>query len=123
VGEELKGLRRLGIEVDKVSEDLWIEFFQMVGETPVLWEARRSLVESMAARPDKPVKALIEEMGPAPGSWSKDVEAGVNQVAHIEDSSKRQQFLMGQMMTNLRGLIPAAEVAEEIRTWINRATP
>jgi glutamyl-tRNA(Gln) amidotransferase subunit E len=123
VGEELKGLRRLGIKVDEVSEDLWIELFQRVRETPVLWEARRSLVESMAARPDKTVEALIEAMGPAPSGWSKDVEARFNKVAHIEDRSKRQRFLMGQMMTNLRGLVPAAEVAEEIGTWINRATP
>jgi glutamyl-tRNA(Gln) amidotransferase subunit E len=123
VGEELKGLRRLGIEVDEISEERWKELFRMVSENPVLWDARRSLVESMAARPDKTLPALVEEMGPIPDGWRKDIETGVNKVTHIEDGAQRQRFLMGQMMTNLRGLVPATEVAEEIRTWIDRATP
>ncbi len=123
VGEELKSLRRLGIDIDEISEERWQELFRMVRENPVLWDARRSLVESMAARPDKTLPALVEEMGSVPDGWRKDVETGVNKVTHIEDSSKRQRFLMGQMMTNLRGLVPTAEVAEEIRTWIDRKTP
>jgi glutamyl-tRNA(Gln) amidotransferase subunit E len=123
VGEELKSLRRLGIDIDEISEERWQELFRMVRENPVLWDARRSLVESMAARPDKTLPALVEEMGSVPDGWRKDVETGVNKVTHIEDRSKRQRFLMGQIMTNLRGLVPTAEVAEEIRTWIDRKTP
>ncbi len=123
VGEELRGLRRMGIDIDAIADERWLEFFRLVATRPVIWQTRRSLVESMAADSETPVEELAKALGPAPDDWRSDVETAVQASTHVENPDRRSRFLMGQLMTQLRGRVPATDVAEELEKWNRQSTP
>ncbi|MEJ2084370.1 MAG: Glu-tRNA(Gln) amidotransferase subunit GatE [Acidobacteriota bacterium] len=122
-GEEVKGWRRLGIDIDSIAEDRWLELFTLVAERPVLWQARRALVEAMVRYPERSVGRLVESFGSVPSDWNKQIEQESHRSDPIDDAAKQQRFLMGEMMKRLRGRVPASEVAEEIQTWISKSIP
>jgi glutamyl-tRNA(Gln) amidotransferase subunit E len=116
IGEELKGLRRAGIAVDQIADDRWSELFQVATDTPVLWEARRTLVEEMANRPDSSVEELAEELalGIEPADWRQTLATAATQETENLEPEARRRFLMGKMMYPLRGRVPATTVADAL---------
>ncbi len=120
-GEELKGLRRAGVEVDAVSPQRWCELFRAVGERPVLWQARSELVRRLAAAPDLGVGEVVGAagLGVEPEGWAERW-AGAARRAHMKPraQTKQQQLrhLMGQAMAELRGKVPARSVAEVLES-------
>ncbi len=123
IGEELRGLRRMGIDIATIVEERWLELFRLVQDRPVIWEDRRSLVESMAAKPDTPIDELVGALGPTPDDWQSMVEAAARANIDIDNEDRRHRFSMGQLMTRLRGHVPATDVAEELEKWNKKATP
>jgi len=122
-GEEVKGWRRKGIDVDSVSDDRWLELFRLLEARPVLWQARRTLVEALVRHPERPVARLVEPLGSVPTDWKEQIEHEARRSGPIEDAAKQHRFLMGEMMKELRGRVPAGEVAKEIDTWISKSIP
>jgi glutamyl-tRNA(Gln) amidotransferase subunit E len=118
-GERLKGLRRSGVPVDNIPPARWVEFFQLLKEKPLLWETWRRLVVRMANTPDGEVGQIAdaERLGGGYANWTKLVGDVVTRETPYRRASPegRFRFYMGKIMASLRGMVPAREVAEELR--------
>jgi glutamyl-tRNA(Gln) amidotransferase subunit E len=122
-GERLKALRRAGVAVDAVSDDQWCGLFEAAGRQPVLWEAWERVVRAMAAAPGTPVAVLVAALGlgQAPDAWRGQVEvavAGARARLYRPADDRWVRFSMGLAMRELRGKVPAREVAAAVNTEI-----
>ena len=139
-GDRLKALRRARVPVDGIPDERWCEFFQAVGARPVLWQAWERIVRMMAAAPAQPVADLVCEarLGSAPDGWKDRAQTAVAEAtrrlhrpAALEqapggeaaaaaraDAARDRlfRFAMGLAMDELRGQVPALDVASAIRT-------
>jgi Glu-tRNA(Gln) amidotransferase subunit E-like FAD-binding protein len=127
-GERIKGLRRAGLAVDDVEDSAWRDFFALCGVRPVLWEAWRDLVEWMVLHPngDIFVDAATAGFGIEPKDWTETVSAtAASAVEEGFEDEEGQQFrcLMGVLMNELRGRVPAARVAANLHASLNAGAP
>jgi glutamyl-tRNA(Gln) amidotransferase subunit E len=126
IGERVKGLRRAGVAVDAISANRWCDLFQAACAQPVLWQACDQVVRAMAASPDKPVASVIAEhrLGVPPAGWRQGVRPIVAAAAvklyrqTPADADRLFRFAMGLAMAELRGRVPALQVADAVRTEI-----
>jgi len=105
-GEWLKGMRRDGVAV-------------------VLWEARKQLVSLIAEAPEKPIERIVQETGlkEEPSEWEKLVNKIVdnNQLGPNNRSYEKQfRFYMGQIMSELRGRVPAGSVITVLQEKLHK---
>ena len=119
-GEKIKGLRRVGVEVDRIHDECWCDFFQLVLEHDVLMEAWKQLVKQMAIQPERSLREIVEEngFGRRPQQWRETLIDTVKAIQpdHPDGSTdQRLRFLMGYSMISLRGRVPATEVALALR--------
>ena len=117
-GEEIKGLRRSSLAVDKITEKRWCELFEQFQAKPVLWEARRQLVEGMVDEPKLPLEELLalHHFGEEPGGWQGKVADTLRAaVDRGLDGGKLFDTVMGATMSALRGRVPAARVIQVMR--------
>jgi glutamyl-tRNA(Gln) amidotransferase subunit E len=122
-GERLKGLRRAGVAVDLVPDERWCELFEAVAERPVLWEAWEPVVRAMAATPGRAVSAVVADLalGRPPERWQERVAHTVAEAArrlYRPGADRLFRFSMGLAMRELRGRVPALEVADAVRTEV-----
>ncbi len=128
VGQKLKALRRAGVPVDRISEQRWCELTNLLAEKPVLWEAWKPLVTRLATQPELAAKAAVTALGHGsePPDWRQRVAsaAASRQPDHPDGSpEQRQRFLMGVLMAELRGKVPAREVAATLEAELGGAGP
>jgi len=119
-GEKIKGLRRDGIDVDGISDDAWCGFFRLRNKKPVIGEAWKTIVEQMAAEPSKTLSTIVGEnkWGKEPDGWMDKAKklAGSSTPDHPDGSiEQKMRFLMGFAMKDLRGKVPAVDVASAIK--------
>ncbi len=120
-GEKLKGLRRAGIPVDAISDEQWIAFFNATHKKPVIWEAWKQLISSMAQHPQSSCNNLIERLhlGTPPQHWKEELAQKLQDIQpdHPNESpQQRFRFLIGHALKTLRGRVPATEVIAYITT-------
>ena len=120
-GERLKGLRRAGVAVDAVPDARWCELFREGGRNALLWQAWDLLVRAMAERPETPVADLVAEkgLGSAPQAWraaAGKAVAAAEAAAYRPGRERVARFAMGLAMRDLRGKVPALDVAAAITT-------
>ena len=120
-GERIKGLRRDGVAVDGISDDLWCELFSLVSADGTLFEDWKRIVSQMATAGDRSMRDIVEEIGldKKPVSWREDLLEIVQtkQPDHPNDSVGQQhRFLMGTVMKNLRGQIRAKDVSAALHS-------
>jgi Glu-tRNA(Gln) amidotransferase subunit E-like FAD-binding protein len=127
-GERVKGLRRAGVAVDAIPTGRWCELFQAACAQPLLWQACDEIVRAMAAAPQTSVQALVAErrLGVAPDGWKETVRGSVREAAgrlygHLQ-ADRLSRFAMGLAMRDLRGRVPALQVADAIGHCLPRAT-
>jgi len=126
-GERLKCLQRAGVAVAMVPDERWCELLGLMTRQPVLGEAWASLVLLMAAEPQRTVAELVAEqgLGSAPEGWKDRVRmlAGERRPDHPDGSADQvRRFVMGCAMAELRGRVPAIEVAEVLAAALDEAT-
>jgi Glu-tRNA(Gln) amidotransferase subunit E-like FAD-binding protein len=122
-GERLKALRRGGVAVDAIPDARWCELFVQAARCPVLWEAWAPLVRAIAAAPHTAVAAVVESLhlGEQPRQWREHVAAsvaGARPRLYAPGDDRLFRFSMGLAMGELRGKVPAREVADAVRTEI-----
>ena len=120
-GERIKGLRRDGVAVDGISDDLWCDLFSLVSSDGTLFEDWKRIVSQMAAVRDRSMRDIVEEIGldKKPVSWREDLLEAVQtkQPDYPNDSvGQRHRFLMGTVMKNLRGRITAKDVSSALHS-------
>jgi Glu-tRNA(Gln) amidotransferase subunit E-like FAD-binding protein len=125
VGERLKGLHRHGVPVQAIAPERWMEFFRLTRERPVLWEAWERIVRRLAAEPDGAVADAVaaEALGEAPPRWREAVPARCREAsaqAYDDGRERIARLAMGKLMAELRGKVPAAEVASAMERELTR---
>jgi len=116
-GEKLKGFRRRGIDVDAVSDEQWILYFRQVVDRPVILEKWEETVRWMVEHPGERPKDFIRSagLGRVPEDWREMARKNVKnrRPDHPSgDSSQLLRFWMGEIMKELRGRVPGADVRE-----------
>jgi glutamyl-tRNA(Gln) amidotransferase subunit E len=123
-GERVKALRRQGLAVDAVPDDGWRALFSYCGEQPVAWEAWRDLAEWLAGHPggELAAEAALAGFGSAPEGWPGRVAELAEEAAGQphRDEGQRARYLMKLAMDELRGRVPAAEVAAAVAELVPR---
>ena len=123
-GERLKGLRRSGVPVDAVGPERWVELFRRLEANPVLWEAWQRLVVHLAGSPEKEVAQVLaaENLDGQTADWGGLVDEILSTASPYRgaSSSGRFRFYMGKIMDSLRGVVPAREVAAELRATLSK---
>jgi Glu-tRNA(Gln) amidotransferase subunit E-like FAD-binding protein len=119
----LKGLRRDGVPVDAVPEARWCSLFDAASARPVLWQAWAEIVRAMAAAPGAAVEAIVAslELGRAPGDWRRRVAGAVAEARtrlYAPGADRLFRFSMGLAMRELRGKVPALDVAGAVTSEI-----
>ncbi len=119
-GEQMKAMRRAGMEIDGITGERWCELFDLFGEREVLFEAWKAVVTAMAAAPDEGVSQIVEGLGlnSGPDAWEHDVAAiyDSRQPDHPDGTQEQRfRFLTGVAMDKLRGRVPASQVIDTLR--------
>jgi glutamyl-tRNA(Gln) amidotransferase subunit E len=120
-GEQLKGLRRVGVPLQGIGAPRWCELFRLLEGRPVLWEVWPRLVVAMATTPGKSLAQVAHDEGldvDAAGwePWLDELVSGTRP-AHIASDDRtgaRQRFYMGQAMQRLRGRVAGRDVARAL---------
>jgi glutamyl-tRNA(Gln) amidotransferase subunit E len=113
-GERLKGLRRSGVPVDRISDKSWLALFNSFSRQPALRDAWKEIVSDLAESPD--VDTVLADLGlnrrfdDLPDSVRSAIETEPFQQPSC-DNGQLERFLMGCLMSGLRGRVPAVEVA------------
>lgn len=119
-GERLKGLRRRGVPIDRISPEKWCELFCLMTERPALWEAWQLIVTKLSYTPENTVDQIIEdaELLNDSSDWKRLVNEIVESIQPNHNNStseKRLRFYMGKVMQTLRGRVAAADIS--IALW------
>jgi glutamyl-tRNA(Gln) amidotransferase subunit E len=113
-GERVKGLRRAGAAVDEVQDAGWCDLFDLFGRHPVTWHAWRDLVDWLAANPaaEFQTEAELAGFGHPPEDWRDTVADLAGDGPFVDDDKipSQQRYLMGLVMDELRGRVPASDV-------------
>ena len=124
-GERLKGLRRAGTAVDTIAPERWVEIFRQVGANPALAEALDTLVTAATLAPVTPVVdvATASGLGSPPHEWHVSLTRACSDIAGERATGHRRLFpaALARVMEGLRGRVPAAEVAEAVRSALGGA--
>jgi len=124
-GERLKGLRRSGVPVDQISDAGWLALFNRFSRQPALRDAWKEIVSGLAESPD--IDTVLADLGL--NDRFDDVPEGVRSAIETEpfqqpayDDGQLNRFLMGCLMSGLRGLVPAVEVASALSSELEART-
>ena len=124
-GERLKGLRRSGVPVDRISDEGWLAIFNSFNQQPALRDAWKEIVSGLAESPD--LDMVLTDLGldrrwdDLPESVRAAVETEPFQQPTYNDG-QFERFLMGCLMSGLRGLVPAVEVASTLSSELEART-
>jgi glutamyl-tRNA(Gln) amidotransferase subunit E len=124
-GERLKGLRRSGVPVDRISGENWLALFDRFNRQPALRDAWKEIVSGLAKLHD--VDAVLTNLGldhrydDFPENVRTAIETEPFQQPAFEDG-QLERFLMGRLMSELRGRVPAVEVASALSSELEART-
>jgi glutamyl-tRNA(Gln) amidotransferase subunit E len=121
-GERMKGLRRRGVAVDRISPERWVELFRAFAERPVLYDAWQVLVREVAAQPDSPVAAALERAGldETIQDWTDRMAQRLARSAvayYGGDAERWRRFALGRALEDLRGRVPVGEVRSALEAF------
>jgi glutamyl-tRNA(Gln) amidotransferase subunit E len=124
-GELVKGLRRRRLAVDTISDARWCELFRAINDTPVLAEVLAPLVADMIRHRERKVADLVQQQGFGVGTdqWRERLRALMaTRVPDHPDGTREQRhrFLMGLVMKELRGRVPARDVAQTLQDLLEK---
>jgi glutamyl-tRNA(Gln) amidotransferase subunit E len=125
IGEHVKGLRRQRVPVDAIGEQRWCELVRAMLERPALADAWRTLVTEAARFPERNVEDLLQQthFQPPAADWQDVVETLVatRHPDHPRGTREQlRQFLMGLIMKQLRGRVPAQQVLAVLQASLER---
>jgi len=124
-GERLKGLRRAGVPVDRITDEGWLTLFNSFSRQPALRDAWKEIVSGFAGSSD--FDTVLADLGlnrrfdGLPESVRSTIETEPFQQPSYDDG-QRKRFLMGCLMSGLRGLVPAVEVASALSSELEART-
>ena len=124
-GERLKGLRRSGVPVDRISDEGWLTLFNSFSRQPALRDAWKEIVSGFAESPN--FDMVLAGLGfncrfdDLPESVRSAIETEPFQQPTYNDGQFKR-FLMGCLMSGLRGLVPAVDVASALSSELEART-
>jgi glutamyl-tRNA(Gln) amidotransferase subunit E len=124
-GERLKGLRRSGVPIDQIADETWLTLFDRFDRQPALRDAWKELVSRLAQSDD--LETVLADLGLDNGvdGFPENVRSLIQTEAFeppARDDGQQTRFLMGRLMSSLRGLVPAVEVASTLSSELEART-
>jgi glutamyl-tRNA(Gln) amidotransferase subunit E len=118
--ETLKSLKRDGVQVDKVSDNLIREMFKSVGSGKLMKESMSDVTVWLSKNEGKGIQEAISSLGLKAIS-EDDLNAFVNKV--VAENRKLIQergeasfgIIMGYIMKDLRGKVDAAQISKMLK--------
>lgn len=121
--EQMKSLKREGVEVEAVKDDDLLEFFRLVASGEVAKEAAPEVIKWLAENPGKSAREAIEALGLRPVSMEeveKRIEEliGENRELVEKRPGKAVSVIMGELMKHYRGKIDGAKLHSLVRSRV-----
>ncbi len=118
-GERLRGLKRRGVPVDRIPKERFAELLKAFSRKPVLKQAWERITRALAAQPSRPVDETLEDLGLTRevSGWRNGIENALARArgrAFREDPLLIKRLTHAELMKDLLGLVPAADVAAVI---------
>ena len=124
-GERLEGLRRAGVPVDRFPTSDGASSSSRRPRQPVLWEAWETSCGAWRRRPHgRGCYRRRNGLGETPAGWREHVGRGVGEAParlYGPGDDRLFRFSMGLAMRELRGKVPALEVADAVDGAIARS--
>jgi glutamyl-tRNA(Gln) amidotransferase subunit E len=116
--EKTTAWRRAGQPLDKLSENIWKEFFAAAEKFPPLLENGDQIITDFLLSDKEsllPLLAFYRQPKTNPGTIDQIVERAIQQSdqdksLNFASTEKKQRYLMRKIMENLRGKIPGKTV-------------
>jgi len=110
LAEQMKSLRREGVEVDRVAEERLIDLFNLIAEGRLAKEAAPEIIRWLSENPDKDVGEAVEALGLKPVSIEEVKSEIMSLVEEHQDlvrenPGKAASIIMGALMKTYRGRI------------------
>ena len=111
--------------VDRISDEGWLALFNSFSRQPALRDAWKEIVSGFAESPD--IDAVLTGLGlncrfdDLPESVRSAIETEPFQQPTYNDG-QFERFLMGCLMSGLKGLVPAVEVASTLSSELEART-
>jgi len=118
--EQLKALKREGVEVEKVSDEQLEEIFRLVGAGDIAKEAVPDILTWLSKHENATVKEAVEKLGLAMIS-EKELEKMINDLLRENEQLVKEKkmnafgALMGLVMKKARGRVKAELVTEMLK--------
>lgn len=118
--EQLKALKREGVEVEKVSDEQFKEMFRLVGVGDVAKEAVPDILTWLSKHENVDVREAIEDLGFAALS-EKELEEMINVLLRENEQLVKEKgmnafgALMGAVMKKARGRVKAELVSDMLK--------
>ena len=111
--------------VDPIPDETWLALFKRFSRQPALRDAWKEIVSALAESPN--VDTVLADLGldrqfdDLPESVRSAIDTRPFQQPTCDDG-QRKRFLMGCLMSGLRGLVPAVEVASALSSELEART-
>jgi Asp-tRNA(Asn)/Glu-tRNA(Gln) amidotransferase B subunit len=113
------------VPVEGITDEVWLALFDRFRRHPALRDAWKEIVTCLVESPD--IDTVLADLGlngrtyDFPESVRSAIETETFQQPSYDDG-QRKRFLMGQLMSGLRGLVPAVEVASALSSELEART-
>jgi glutamyl-tRNA(Gln) amidotransferase subunit E len=125
IGQRAKATQRAGVPVERLGEAEWTEIFDLFTGGRIPREAIQPVAAHMAKNPGVNASTASEALGfclQDRTAWMQELDGLVTEDCRDgpADPGKRLRFLPGKAVRQLRGRAPAKEVAECVRSRLQK---
>jgi Glu-tRNA(Gln) amidotransferase subunit E-like FAD-binding protein len=122
--EKSKYWKRQKLAVEKLSYENWCLIFDYIEKNPVLIEKVEDIIEQFLKDKDANLWRLLKKFQThstkAP-AIEKTIESIItNEMPDLSSMSQKERYLMGKVMQECRGYIPAMKIRKLITTYIKQ---
>jgi glutamyl-tRNA(Gln) amidotransferase subunit E len=112
--EATKAWKRKGVPLERLSDNLWISFFEYVKNKTPMIEIGLSLIDDYLSESNVDLETVLKKLS-TENFYENDVKKSIlqflkNDFPDFSDDSKRKKYMMGKVMKKFRGHIKGSEI-------------
>ncbi len=117
--EHVKHWQRKGLNVQRIENSDWEMFFKTAAKHPPLWQKGTDIFETFLSDSRQTMEAILKgftETSFKENMLHERIAATLRETARTNlAETKRERFLMGRIMSEVKGLVPAETVREQLQ--------
>jgi len=122
--EHTRHWRRKGLDISRIQNSDWEYFFKQAAQRPPLWQKGTDIFETFLSDDGQTMEVLLKRFAKQPfdeKALSKRIAAALKESGWKELSeAKCKRFLMGKIMSEVKGFVPAETVREVLQQQLKR---